>query len=192
MLRGGPGAGKTFLAKMIIKKEKEMGNHRCKLITPNRYYHNTRFVRDFAERYLNALQAEAKEVLEEGYYTFVIVEMEGHELNPYNRITDIAKAEGYTFYGIDIHQPFEICLKYCRHARAYNDVKDICKEVKSSPVPYYHKVLDPIELVAPGWRASQPPPVVVPPPKPEPVSKWKKTTYEDEYGSEEESFSCYG
>lgn len=179
-----------------MKKEEEKGNTRVRFVTSNKYYAPPqRFDRENTERYCQNLFAEAREVIQEAFYSFIIIEVEGSEQQNYNKLTELATANGYEFYAIDVNQDFEVSLKYCKHARAYKDIEKICNEVSSSPVAYYHKLLDPIELVAPGWKVSQPPPTEPPKPARE-EPRQKKTSsgnrryYDDD--SDEQCFTCHG
>lgn len=192
-IRGGPGSGKTWLANRILKKEAEMGNTRCRLITTNRYYHPTKFNRDHVERYMNNLRDEVEGTVDDGFYVFVIVEIEGGEQPIYDKLTEYANlVGGYEHYSIDILQDPDICLKYVKHPRGQNDIQKICKEIEDHVVPFYHKVLNPIEFIEPGWTARQP----IPEPKkiriPSPEPKRKSRFYKDETDSDEECFSCHG
>lgn len=163
-----------------------MGNKRCKFITPNRYYAK-KFVRDHLERYDNNMFSEVREALSEGYYNFVVVELEGAELKLYNKLTDLASDIcGFEYYGIDVIRDFEVSQKYCKHGRGHNDIERISKEIKNNPVTYWHKILDPIELIEPGWKAANP--------TPEPIKFVpKKLVREKSYDEDmEECFSCHG
>lgn len=192
-IRGGPGSGKTWLANLILKKEADMGNSRCRLITANRYHHPLMFHMDRADEYVNNLQKEVEEVVDEGFYSFVVVELEGSDLDVYNKLGDYAHhIGGFEFYAIDIILNADICWKYNKHGRLRHDTQRICKEIEENPIPNWHKVINPIELIDPGWTARQPPPEPVKPPSPKPAkknSKYSRNDYDDE---EEQSFSCYG
>lgn len=191
-IRGAPGSGKTFLANLIIRKEEELGNTRCRFITPNRYYPKA-FDRNKVEHYSHNLYSETRDVILEGFYSFVVVEIEGGDINIYNRLVDLAVKEGgFDHYAIDILQEFEVCLKYCKHGRAYNDVEKICKEILDHVVPYYNKIINPVELVEPGWTARQP----IPEPKrwsPPPRRRiFGKGRYYDDDDDDDACFSCHG
>lgn len=97
-------------------------------------------------------------MIKEGFYSFIIVEYEGAKLEVYNKLAEAAKLATYEIYGIDVIQSIEKCTEYVKHSRAKRDIEDIVKEMTNTPIPYYIKVIDPIELVEPGWKAAQPPP----------------------------------
>lgn len=122
--------------------------------------------------------------------------MEGYKLDVYNKLAEKAKEGGYEIYGIDVIQTPEVCLKYLKHSRAQRDVEDICKEVPNNPIPYYHKILDPIELVDPGWKARQPPPKPRSPTPPRkyvaPKQRRRRRNYSGSEDSDEACFVCYG
>jgi hypothetical protein len=168
-IRGAPGSGKTWLANLILEKEAEVGNrNRMKFITPNRYYLK-KFVRELGEKYLQNLLAEVKDVVDEGFYNFVVVEYEGADQTIFTKMTEHAtKVGGFEFYIIDILQEFEVCMSYLIHSRAYLDVEEICNKMKRESAQNWNNVIDPVEIVAPGWRANrvptpEPPKVVTKP-----------------------------
>jgi predicted kinase len=197
-IRGAPGSGKSYLANQILQYEKKNGNKRIKFCTPNIYYAKDKFIRDSAEKYVDNLHSEVLDLLKEGFYSFIIVEYEGSKMDVYNKLADAAKLATYEIYGIDVIQPVDTCIKYLKHGRARKDIEDIAKEIMSSPVPYYHKIIDPIELIEPGWKAAQPPPKPKSP-SPPPRKRYvppKQTTrgrfYDSDDDSDDDCFSCHG
>lgn len=133
------------------------------------------------------------DVLNEGFYTFVIVEMEGGKLDLYNRLSDIAKVSNYVIYGIDLIQPLDVCMNYLKHTRTYRDVEEIIKLISEHPIPYYHSILDPIQLVEPGWKPPTPPPKARSPTPPRRVTTKNRRRYGNSSDDSDEScFVCYG
>lgn len=192
-IRGAPGSGKSFLAHKILEKERQFATKRIKFCTTNKYYQNMSFNKDEVDKYINNLHSEVQDLLTEGFYTFFIVEFEGAKLDVYNQLAALAKAGGYEVYGIDINQEVEISKKYVKHNRSNNDIEEIAKGVYDSPVPYSIKVINPTELIDPGWKARQPPPK---PKTPSPPAKKRygrlgRRQLSSDSDSEEDCFVCY-
>lgn len=147
-IRGAPGSGKSFFAKNIIKKEDEMGGRRYKLISCNRYYAK-RFNDQDIKSYKDYLYDELKEISEEGFYNFVVAEVEGGEMEYYTKLCDIAShAVGdFEFYVLTIHQMAETCIKFCRHGRKNRDIEKIVGEIDRNPIPHSHRVINPKYMV---------------------------------------------
>lgn len=146
-LRGAPGSGKTFLAKKIMKKEEENGGTRNKLISCNRYYAK-RFNDQDMKIYRDYLYDEVKDVSEEGFYNFVLVEVEGGEMEYYTKLMDVASfVGGFECYTFTIHQKSDVCIKYCRHKRKNKDIENIVRDIERNYVPHNHKLIDPMYIV---------------------------------------------
>lgn len=196
-IRGAPSSGKSFLAHKIMEQEKLFGTKRMKFCTPNKYYANQSFNRDEADKYVKNLHSEVQDLLMEGFYTFIIVEMEGFKLDILNKLGDLATASLFEVYGIDVNQTVEVCKQYQKHSRYNSDIEEIAKEVEKNSMPYNFKLLNPVELIDPGWNARNPP---KPPKTPSPPSKSRKNrggfgrrrkSSSDSYDSDA-CFVCYG
>lgn len=96
---------------------------------------------------------ELEEVVQEGFYNFIVVEVEGGNLAYFNSLTNIASvAGGFEFYSIDIIQKLEVCMKYNKHDRVQRDVEEIIKAIEAHDLSYRNKFLDPMFIIEPGYK----------------------------------------
>lgn len=121
-----------------------MGDNRCMLITCNRYY-TEKFINHHINYYLDGCFFERKDVCNEGFYTFVVVEVEGGiALNHYDNLTKVALKNGaFRIYLIEIFQELEICLKFNKHQRSKRQIKE---SLSMNTVPHSQTVIDPTRL----------------------------------------------
>ncbi|XP_055375295.1 homeobox protein 2-like [Condylostylus longicornis] len=157
ILRGPPGSGKSYLAKLIKEKEIEMKGSQPRILSIDDYFMNEvdkeercpktkrkiikqelvyEFDKEMEAKYIEFLLKSYKKTLSEGLFNFVIVDCHNHSLRTFTEFYNIAKAEGFTPYTIDLICDIEKCLKNNIHDRDRDEIKDMIDTWKETPEHY--------------------------------------------------------
>lgn len=152
MIRGPPGSGKTFLARKILEKEARSGNNRYKFLSIHKYSRQS-FQREKVEEYQESLLKEMRRVVRENICNFIVLELEGCSKTWFHKFLHVAITFGsFRNYIIEMAQPREVCLKYNRNNRSFNDIVQAIKDMEDFEVPPKMMMLDPTFLLDPSMR----------------------------------------
>ena len=149
MIRGPPGSGKSYLANLIQEKEKKMGNNRVTTLSLHKFHDgpwDAEKLRKCQEDQLN----ELKKLVLDDFFNLIVVEVEGGKLTYFNKFVHCAITRGnFKTYYIEIHQPYDICIKYNVNRRGFAEILDTIEDLDRYPPSLNHELLDPTSLLKP-------------------------------------------
>jgi adenylate kinase family enzyme len=163
LIRGAPGSGKSFLGNLIYEKERSLGNTRVSHFSiadisqeqqrERERTRRSRYDHDFYDRHdrykINddALYRKFQDDLRKKQTTFYIVELEGGNRSTMQSFEDLAISFGKTKpYMIEIHQPQEVCMRFCRNFRSRMEISKICEDIEKFEPSEKVLLIDPTEL----------------------------------------------
>jgi YLP motif-containing protein 1 len=160
-IRGGLASGKTYLARLIERKEIEKGNKKeCKILSidtffesecfratekPNEYekYIELSLESKRIDKYMEMLYQAFEKTIKNTQYAFLIVDGDFCNLKFYTKMWDFANSNGYTCFKIELNQKDEICLKYNYHGWNESMILSKNNEMRNIQTPESHELLDP-------------------------------------------------
>ncbi|XP_073830067.1 ZAP3 isoform X2 [Musca autumnalis] len=166
ILRGPPGSGKSYVAKLIKEKEKEMSGNNPRVLSIDDYFliENDyeekcpktgkkipkkeilyEYDKDMEETYMQYLIKSFKKTILDNFYDFIVIDCNNNSLRTLNEFYCHAKDSGYVPYIVDLHCDLEICLENNVHERTEADIKEILNNWK--PTPFHYIKLDIASLV---------------------------------------------
>jgi YLP motif-containing protein 1 len=162
-IRGAPGSGKSFLARLIERKELESDAEDCvTVLTIDKFFDEVcyREVEPFKYEKFNKCTLDESKVNEhmeelshelenlvnygENEKSLVVIDGDFCELSFYHRMWNIAVNEGgYVGYTIELNQDDDICIKYNDHRWSEATVLKKNAQMREIQTPAEHTLLDP-------------------------------------------------
>lgn len=162
-IRGAPGSGKSFLARLIERKELENGcEDTVTVLTVDKYFETVCYQEiapmqyekyneislDEAKvgEYMEELSHQLEQLISDGgnEKSLIVIDGDFCELSFYNRMWNIAVNEGgYTGYTIELNQDDDICLKYNDHRWSEATLLKKNSQMREIQTPSEHKLIDP-------------------------------------------------
>lgn len=162
-IRGAHGSGKSYLARLIERKELDNENEDCvTVLSVDKYFEKVCYREISSMKYekytectldelkiadhMEELSQELEKLVSynENSKSMIIIDGDFCELNYYHRMWSIAVNEGgYVGYTIELNQDDDICLKYNDHrfSKVYVEKKN--KQMQEIQTPINHTLLDP-------------------------------------------------
>ncbi|XP_050343990.1 YLP motif-containing protein 1-like isoform X2 [Nymphalis io] len=165
ILRGPPGSGKSYLAKLIRDKEAEHGGT-VRIMSIDDYFMQEGEIEEkdpttgkivkkpslkyeydekSEEIYLNSLKRAFKRSLTDGYFTFLIYDSVNEQLKSYADIWNFSRQNGFQVYICTMDLDPQTCFKRNIHGRSLEDIESIV--AKFFPTPAHHIHLDATTLL---------------------------------------------
>lgn len=131
-IRGAPGSGKTYLARLIERKEIEKGNEdNLALLSVDESFETIKYREtEFDGQYEKYVESNAKpemlnefmiklveqfsSIIDDGY-TFIVLDGDFCDLKYYNDLSQKAKLCGFNCYTIELNQDDNTCIRYNDH-----------------------------------------------------------------------------
>lgn len=155
ILRGAPGSGKSHLAQLIKRKEKEMQNENLRILSINDYYESS-FESDdegssehlvtgtMVGKFLDQMMKQLERTIKDEF-NFIIIDAENCNLKYYSLFHLLGLRKFYTVYTIELYQTVDICVKQnklCRYRRSEVDIKEAIELLEKNKTPMNHNVID--------------------------------------------------
>ncbi|XP_046749021.1 uncharacterized protein LOC124412874 isoform X5 [Diprion similis] len=160
ILRGPPGSGKSFVAKLIKDKEVEQGGSAPRILSLDDYFlvekeKETKddngkkvvvkeMVYEYEEAmessYLTSLVKAFKKNITDGYFNFIILDCINEKISDYEEMWSFAKTKGFQVYVCEMEMDVHICLKRNIHNRTEDEINKIVDYFE--PTPNHHLKLD--------------------------------------------------
>ncbi|XP_047997835.1 YLP motif-containing protein 1-like isoform X2 [Leguminivora glycinivorella] len=168
ILRGPPGSGKSYLAKLIRDREAEHGGT-ARIMSIDDYFMQEGEIEEkdpttgkivkkpslkyeyeakSEETYLNSLKRAFKRSLTDGYFNFLIYDAVNDTLRSYADIWNYARQQGFQVYICTMELDTQICFKRNIHGRTLGDIQVIT--TRFFPTPDHHIQLDATTLLQSG------------------------------------------
>ncbi|KAF9424265.1 hypothetical protein HW555_000658 [Spodoptera exigua] len=165
ILRGPPGSGKSYLAKLIRDREAEYGGT-VRIMSIDDYFMQEGEVEErdpstgktvkkptlkyeydasYEESYLTSLKRAFKRTLTDGYFTFLIYDAVNEQLSCYADIWNYARQNGFQVYICTMELEPQVCYKRNIHNRTLEEIEAISS--RFFPTPLHHIQLDPTTLL---------------------------------------------
>ncbi|CAG9583172.1 unnamed protein product [Danaus chrysippus] len=165
ILRGPPGSGKSYLAKLIRDKEAEHGGT-ARIMSIDDYFMqegeieekdpNTgkivkkpslkyEYDESSEESYLSSLKRAFKRSITDGYFTFLIYDAVNDQLKSYADIWNFSRQNSFQVYICTMEMDPQACFKRNIHNRSLEDIENIVS--RFFPTPAHHIQLDPTTLL---------------------------------------------
>ncbi|XP_047028177.1 YLP motif-containing protein 1 isoform X3 [Helicoverpa zea] len=165
ILRGPPGSGKSYLAKLIRDREAEYGGT-VRIMSIDDYFMQEGEVEErdpstgkmvkkptlkyeydesSEETYLNSLKRAFKRSLTDGYFTFLIYDAVNDQLKCYADIWNYARQNGFQVYICTMELDPQVCFKRNIHNRKLEDIEVL--SARFFPTPSHHIQLDATTLL---------------------------------------------
>ncbi|XP_041981133.1 YLP motif-containing protein 1-like isoform X2 [Aricia agestis] len=165
VLRGPPGSGKSYLAKLIRDREAEYGGT-VRIMSIDDYFMQEGEVEEedpatgkmvkkpllkyeydehLEESYINSLKRAFKRSLTDGYFSFLIYDAVNDQLKGYADIWNFARQNGFQVYICTMELDPQVCFKRNIHNRKLEDIEVICS--RFFPTPAHHIQLDATTLL---------------------------------------------
>ncbi|XP_025990410.1 uncharacterized protein LOC105205313 isoform X2 [Solenopsis invicta] len=160
ILRGPPGSGKSFVAKLIKDKEVEQGGSAPRILSLDDYFLVEKeletkddngkkvtvkeMVYEYEEAmeqsYVTSLVKAFKKNITDGFFNFIILDCINEKISDYEEMWSFAKTKGFKVYVCEMEMDLQICLKRNIHNRTEDEVNRIIDYFE--PTPSYHQKLD--------------------------------------------------
>lgn len=145
-IRGAPGSGKSHLARLIVEKEKALGNHRIRILSSNKS-NEGRSERYMMEKYQDNMIREFRDELRDGNCNFFIIEMDGGSMMTVKKFQHAAMMFGRVeVYLIELHQRLEEFMNYGRNRRNASQIKQTMEDIINEPPPANIQLIDPSSI----------------------------------------------
>ncbi|XP_045481187.1 uncharacterized protein LOC123685507 isoform X2 [Harmonia axyridis] len=159
ILRGPPGSGKTYLAKMIKDKEVENGGSTPRILSLDDYFMVEQekeviedgkriklkemvyeFEAEMEESYRNSLMKSFKKTITDGYFPFIIVDDVNDKIKYFGEMWSFAKQNGFQVYICQLDLDIQNCNRRNIHNRKEEEIR-LCIEGWEN-TPSHHHILD--------------------------------------------------
>ncbi|XP_012284876.1 collagen alpha-1(VII) chain isoform X2 [Orussus abietinus] len=160
ILRGPPGSGKSFVAKLIKDKEVEQGGSAPRILSLDDYFLAEKEVETkddngkkvvvkemvyeyeeaMEQSYLTSLTKAFKKNITDGFFNFIILDSINEKISDYEELWSFAKTKGFRVYVCEMEMDVQICLKRNVHNRSEDEINRIVDYFE--PTPSYHQTLD--------------------------------------------------
>ncbi|XP_076683271.1 uncharacterized protein LOC143376627 isoform X2 [Andrena cerasifolii] len=160
ILRGPPGSGKSFVAKLIKDKEVEQGGSAPRILSLDDYFLVEKeidstddngkkvTVKEMAyeyeeameQSYVTSLVKAFKKNITDGFFNFIILDCINEKISDYEEMWSFAKTKGFKVYVCEMEMDLQICLKRNIHNRTEDEINRIIDYFE--PTPSYHQKLD--------------------------------------------------
>ncbi|XP_028178398.1 YLP motif-containing protein 1-like isoform X1 [Ostrinia furnacalis] len=165
ILRGPPGSGKSYLAKLIRDREAEYGGA-ARIMSIDDYFMQEGEVEEkdpvtgkivkkptlkyeydesLEESYLNSLKRAFKRSLTDGYFNFLIFDAVNDHLRSYADVWNYARQNGFQVYVCTMELDPHVCHRRNIHNRSLGDIQVVCS--RFFPTPPHHIQLDATTLL---------------------------------------------
>ncbi|XP_053608288.1 YLP motif-containing protein 1-like isoform X4 [Plodia interpunctella] len=165
ILRGPPGSGKSYLAKLIRDREAEYGGT-ARIMSIDDYFMQEGEMEEtdpatgkivkkpslkyeydskLEETYVNSLKRAFKRSCTDGYFSFLIYDAVNDHLRCYADIWNYARQNGFQAYVCTMELDASVCHKRNIHNRSLEDIEVI--SARFFPTPPHHIQLDPTTLL---------------------------------------------
>lgn len=160
ILRGPPGSGKSFVAKLIKDKEVEQGGSAPRILSLDDYFLIEKEVESvddngkkvtikemvyeyeeaMEQSYITSLVKAFKKNITDGFFNFIILDCINEKISDYEEMWSFAKTKGFKVYVCEMEMDLQICLKRNIHNRTEDEINRIIDYFE--PTPSYHQKLD--------------------------------------------------
>ncbi|CAD6227510.1 GSCOCG00001193001-RA-CDS [Cotesia congregata] len=155
ILRGPPGSGKSFVAKLIKDKELEQAGSAPRILSLDDYFltekeiestddNGKKIINKYEEgmesSYLTSLVKAFKKNIVDGFFNFIILDSINEKISDYEEMWSFAKSKGFRVYICEMDMDVQICLKRNVHNRTEDEINRIIDYFE--PTPNYHQKLD--------------------------------------------------
>ncbi|KYM97130.1 YLP motif-containing protein 1 [Cyphomyrmex costatus] len=160
ILRGPPGSGKSFVAKLIKDKEVEQGGSAPRILSLDDYFLVEKeieikddngkkvivkeMVYEYEEAmeqsYVTSLIKAFKKNITDGFFNFIILDCINEKISDYEEMWSFGKTKGFKVYVCEMEMDLQICLKRNVHNRTEDEINRIIDYFE--PTPSYHQKLD--------------------------------------------------
>ncbi|KAF5302169.1 hypothetical protein FQR65_LT08592 [Abscondita terminalis] len=167
ILRGPPGSGKSFLAKLIKDKEVENGGSAPRILCLDDYFMVEQekeveedgrkvkikeMVYEYEEEmesvYRQSLMKSFKKTITDGYFNFIIVDNVNDKVKYFGEMWSFAKQNGFQVYICQMELDVQICTKRNIHGRSEAEIEKCVNGWEQTPS--HHPVLDATTLIQSG------------------------------------------
>ncbi|KAF2884051.1 hypothetical protein ILUMI_22116 [Ignelater luminosus] len=167
ILRGPPGSGKSFLAKLIKDKEVENGGSAPRILCLDDYFmveqekeveEDGRIVKvkemeyEYEEcmeaSYRQSLMKSFKKTITDGYFNFIIVDNINDKVKYFGEMWSFAKQNGFQVYICQLELDVQTCTKRNIHGRSEIEIERCVSAWE--PTPSHHPILDATSLIQSG------------------------------------------
>ncbi|KRT83513.1 hypothetical protein AMK59_3142 [Oryctes borbonicus] len=167
ILRGPPGSGKTFLAKLIKDKEVENGGSAPRILSLDDYFmveqekevevdgkktQVKEMVYEYEEcmenTYRVSLFKAFKKTITDGYFPFIIVDNVNDKVKYFGEMWSFAKQNGFQVYICQLEFDLATCTKRNIHNRSEGEIQKLITGWE--PTPSHHPTLDATSLIQAG------------------------------------------
>ncbi|XP_076238357.1 uncharacterized protein LOC143181701 [Calliopsis andreniformis] len=160
ILRGPPGSGKSFVAKLIKDKEVEQGGSAPRILSLDDYFLVEKEIEStddngkkvtvkemvyeyeeaMEQSYVTSLVKAFKKNITDGFFNFIILDCINEKISDYEEMWSFAKTKGFKVYVCEMEMDLQICLKRNIHNRTEDEINRIIDYFE--PTPSYHQKLD--------------------------------------------------
>lgn len=152
ILRGPSGAGKTYLAGLILAKEVEKGNAGGVInISIDDYFIDPftlsfKYDRFKVEKNIEGMLQNLTSIIGNRAHNFIIIDAENDDISVYERFYKAGTSGGFKCYAIELFQDAEACVKNNVHNRSIEDIERVLDKMKKDLIPADHVLLNPMYL----------------------------------------------
>ncbi|XP_018571629.1 YLP motif-containing protein 1 isoform X2 [Anoplophora glabripennis] len=159
ILRGPPGSGKTYLAKLIKDKEVENGGSAPRILSLDDYFmveHEKEVIEDgkkvkvkemvyeyeaeMEESYRQSFIKSFKKTITDGYFPFIIVDNINDKVKYFGEMWSFAKQNGFQVYICQLDLDPTLCTKRNIHNRNEAEIEECIAGWE--PTPNHHPTID--------------------------------------------------
>ncbi|XP_033125870.1 uncharacterized protein LOC117123911 isoform X2 [Anneissia japonica] len=157
ILRGPPGAGKTYMAKLLKEKETQNGGQAPRMLCLDDYFMmetektekdpetgklikrkvmEYEFEPEMEETYRASLLKSFKKTVDSGLFSFIILDAINNKKEHYDQFWSYGRSKGFEVYIVELMHDVSICHKRCEHNRSFRSIELMIQNWESTPAHY--------------------------------------------------------
>ncbi|GAB0089818.1 hypothetical protein DMENIID0001_044350 [Sergentomyia squamirostris] len=154
IMRGPPGSGKSYFAKIIKDREVENGGSAPRILSIDDYYMTEvektikcpdtnkmmkvqemvyTYEEGVEEQYMQCVLKSFRKTIFDGFFNIIIVDCINKELENYKQFDTFARANGFKTYACEMDMDVNLCCERNSHERSLEDIAKIVEGWQSLP-----------------------------------------------------------
>ncbi|CAG0891337.1 unnamed protein product [Cyprideis torosa] len=157
ILRGLPGSGKSYVAKLIKDKEIDLGGNAPRILCLDDYFMTDVDVKttdvvtgravttktleyvyepEMEDRYRESLAKSFRKQVDDGYFSFIIVDSINNKIKHFSDLAAYATSRGFNVFIVEMEADVDVCIERNVHKKNEQEIRSLLKEWEETPNQY--------------------------------------------------------